>query len=233
MTAKKGALKKGASLPGEVTGKINGFPIRRVRVRDLQPAGYNPRKISKTALSALKTSVETFGLTQPAVWNKRFQRLVGGHQRIKGLDPNAYTEVVEVDLDEEREKALNLALNNPHAAGEWTGDLGELLRELDEALPDLSLELAFGDLLQDVPGAGDVDELLEEVEEHEPGKPRETTPEGEGPDEGPRSSLRQIVLVYSPEDHKAVEALLKRVSKTQGLDNNSAAVLWALQQVVK
>jgi DNA modification methylase len=56
------------------------------------------------------------------------------------------TQVVVVDLDETDEKALNLALNNPAIAGEFTPAVHELLAELRAAAPELHELLRFGDL---------------------------------------------------------------------------------------
>jgi ParB-like chromosome segregation protein Spo0J len=82
----------------------------------------------------LKKSVLEFGFVDPLVWNERTGRLVGGHQRLKVLKELGYkeVEVSVVDLPEEKEKALNVALNK--IQGEWDEEkLGELLKELKES----------------------------------------------------------------------------------------------------
>jgi hypothetical protein len=56
-----------------------------MQVKDLKPAGYNPRKISKEKLAALKKSLEEFGDLSGIVYNSRTRTLIGGHQRIKNL----------------------------------------------------------------------------------------------------------------------------------------------------
>jgi len=139
------------TLPGEIVGEMNGFPVRRVQVGALTGADYNPRRISDTAFQGLQRSTEKFGLVQPAVWNKRTQNLVGGHQRLKTQDPDDYTDVVEVDLSEVEEKALNLALNSRHISGEFTSGLGDILAELEVEIPDLATELHLGELYLDLP----------------------------------------------------------------------------------
>ena len=50
---------------------------------------------------------------EPIIWNKTTGNVVGGHQRLKVLTALGYKEIdcVVVDLDEQREKALNVALN--------------------------------------------------------------------------------------------------------------------------
>lgn len=150
------------SLPGEVVGTINGFPIRRVRAKDLRGAKHNPRAISRRAMKGLKGSVSRFGMTQPIVWNKRSQQIVGGHQRSKTLKPDEMTDVVEVDLNEEDELALCLALNNPHAQGEWTTDLSDILDKFDNT--QLGLDLNLTDLRVNVP---DLSGLIDDLEPDE------------------------------------------------------------------
>ena len=59
--------------------------IQTMRVDELQPADYNPREISPSALDGLRHSVERFGLVDPIVFNVRTQTVVGGHQRLKVL----------------------------------------------------------------------------------------------------------------------------------------------------
>ena len=137
---------------------------------ELVPADYNPRKIDDHQLDALKRSLDRWGLVEPVVMNKRTGRIVGGHQRVKAALALAVPEVptVWVDIDEEGEKALNIALNQ--ISGEWEEDkLAALLDELEakgqsleelgfkqDRLDDLLAELRQGPELQ-----GDLDEVPE------------------------------------------------------------------------
>lgn len=128
------------------------WPVKRIPVKRLVPADYNPRTISPAALEGLRKSLEKWGLVQPIVWNKRSKRVVGGHQRLKLLAAAGIAEIecVVVDLNEADEKALNIELNNPHTQGEWTADLDGLLKELSGELdPDLLNALSFDKLLQE------------------------------------------------------------------------------------
>jgi len=108
-------------------------------VADLVPADYNPRSISPEALAGLEASIRRWGLVQPIIVNERTGNVVGGHQRLKVLEAEGVeeTDVVVVDLDAAEEKALNVALNAPQIAGEFTDDLGPLLDEVEAELPDL------------------------------------------------------------------------------------------------
>ena len=103
-------------------------------------APYNPRQISDHDLMALGRSMTTFGVVEPIVVNRRTNRIVGGHQRVKAAEGAGVEQlpVVHVDLDEAAEMQLNVALNRIH--GEFDVDkLGDLLKELNLAGADLDL----------------------------------------------------------------------------------------------
>lgn len=116
--------------------------IEKKKTVDLLPAEYNPRKDLKPGdaeYEKLKRSVEQFGYVEPVIWNKTTGRVVGGHQRLKVLIDMGYTEVdcVVVELNEEKEKALNIALNK--ISGEWDKDkLALLITDLQGAYFDVS-----------------------------------------------------------------------------------------------
>ena len=117
--------------------------IRKVSVERLQPAKYNPRKDLKPGdaeFEKLKRSVEEFGYVEPIIWNERTGVVVGGHQRLKVLMHLGYTEVdcVVLDIDEQKEKALNVALNK--ISGDWDMPLlTALLQDLNSGGYDATL----------------------------------------------------------------------------------------------
>lgn len=117
--------------------------IEKKQATELLPADYNPRKDLKpgdTEYEKLKRSLEQFGYVEPVIWNKTTGRVVGGHQRLKVLIDLGITEIdcVVVELDEEREKALNVALNK--ISGDWDKDkLALLISDLQGADFDVSL----------------------------------------------------------------------------------------------
>jgi DNA modification methylase len=105
--------------------------IKQVPIRKLKAAAYNPRKITRGQLDALKRSLEEYGAVEPAVVNKD-DEIIGGHQRVKGAGELGWETYpcVYVALSPAKAKALNLALNR--ISGEWdTPKLEELLAELD------------------------------------------------------------------------------------------------------
>lgn len=92
---------------------------------ELFEPGYNPRKISDIDFQALKQSLLNFGSVQPAVVNinkKRYNYIIGGHQRIRAASEIGWQvyPCIEVDLDIDREKELNIRLNR---GGEFDFDL--------------------------------------------------------------------------------------------------------------
>ena len=117
--------------------------IQKKNTAELLPAEYNPRKDLKPGdaeYEKLKRSIEQFGYVEPVIWNKVTSRVVGGHQRLKVLLDMGMTEVdcVVVELDDEKEKALNIALNK--ISGEWDKDkLALLIADLQGADFDVSL----------------------------------------------------------------------------------------------
>ena len=117
--------------------------IEKKNVKDLLPADYNPRKDLKPGdpeYEKLKRSIEQFGYVEPVIWNEKTGRVVGGHQRLKVLTDMGITEVdvVVVDMDSEKEKALNIALNK--ISGEWdTEKLALVIADLQGTDFDVSL----------------------------------------------------------------------------------------------
>ena len=117
--------------------------IEKKNVKDLLPADYNPRKDLKPGdkeYEKLKRSIEQFGYVEPVIWNQTTGRVVGGHQRLKVLIDMGISEVecVIVEMDEEKEKALNVALNK--ISGEWDNEkLALLISDLQGSDFDVSL----------------------------------------------------------------------------------------------
>lgn len=94
-------------------------------VADLIPANYNPREITKKQYAEIKESIDKFGLVDPLIVNIHPDRkniLVGGHQRLQVIKDMGSKTVpcVEVNLNEEKEKELNVRLNKNQ--GQWNFD---------------------------------------------------------------------------------------------------------------
>ena len=117
--------------------------IQTLPVTKLAPAEYNPRKDLKPGdpeYEKLKRSLAEFGYVEPVIWNKTTGHVVGGHQRLKVLIDTGVAEVecVVVEMSEEKEKALNVALNK--ISGDWDKEkLSLLIADLQGADFDVSL----------------------------------------------------------------------------------------------
>lgn len=133
--------------------------IETIKITDLKPAEYNPRRISDEDYQKLKNSISTFGLVDPIIVNLKNMHIVGGHQRYDVLldehmlDNDFLAELPMVRLgdvgfvftdtelsirDDDHEKALNLALNK--ISGEWDElKLQPLLEELKLSPIDIRL----------------------------------------------------------------------------------------------
>lgn len=150
--------------------------IKRIKLADVKPAAYNPRRQLKPGekeYEALKASISRWSLVEPLVVNLRTGHIVGGHQRLAVLQHLGYTsaEVSVVDLDEKEEKLLNVALNK--IKGQWDySRLEEIFQEyeLEEAKvtgftgQEIALILAKNDDVED-PAAWQDDEEDEEDED--------------------------------------------------------------------
>ncbi|MBX7104608.1 MAG: ParB N-terminal domain-containing protein [Gemmataceae bacterium] len=116
--------------------------LRTLPVADLVPAPYNPRQpLAPEVRSRLERSLREFGLVEPLIWNASTGHIVGGHARLEILKSLGVESVPVsvVYLSAERERALNVVLNNREAQGRFdTEKLAELLTELEE-LPELEL----------------------------------------------------------------------------------------------
>lgn len=147
------------------------------KITQLTPAKYNPREISDKALAGLTTSLQKFGDIAGIVFNTRTGHLVTGHQRVKSLTEaygdlpikNAAIETPDgevfrvrlVDWDLKKEKAALVAANAATIQGEFTSELGPLLKGIKLDMPDVFDALDLSTLWDLIQLEGD-DELTEE-----------------------------------------------------------------------
>jgi len=143
------------TLPGAVS-RFQRFVAETIPRSRITNAPFNPRKIDDYAKKKLRESLKSFGLAETLVWNKTSGHLVGGHQRLEQLDKLEGNQdyaltVAVVELDEFRERELNVLLNNRNVGGDWDVDaLAELLKfegvnYQDAGFDRIDLELMFDD----------------------------------------------------------------------------------------
>ncbi|MCD8098043.1 MAG: site-specific DNA-methyltransferase [Lachnospiraceae bacterium] len=139
--------------------KMDKLNIRTMKLADLNPAKYNPRKELKpgdSEFEKLKNSIQNFGYVELIVVNEANDNtVISGHQRLSVLKHLGETEAecVIVNMNEADEKALNIAMNK--VSGEWdTVKLADLLDDLKSL--DYDLEFTGFD-------AAEIDDLFSNV----------------------------------------------------------------------
>lgn len=134
--------------------------IQKIKIENLKPADYNPRKDLKPEdeeYQRIKKSILNYGCIIPLVVNKDMT-VIAGHQRIKILKELGYKEIecVIVDYDKNREKGCNIVLNNENVAGEWDN------KKLEQIIAELKSEDNF-----DIETTGfsfdEVDDILKNI----------------------------------------------------------------------
>ena len=116
------------------------YKIVHKKIKDLVPYADNPRVISEEAKTGLAESIRSFGLVDPIVVNKTTGRVVGGHQRLRELAESGVeeTDVLEGELSEKDEIALNIALNSKFIQGEFEKSAIKILDRVHEQLEEVS-----------------------------------------------------------------------------------------------
>ncbi|MGV9183994.1 DNA methyltransferase [Arcanobacterium canis] len=134
--------------------------MKPMPISELTPADYNPRKDLQPGdaeYEKLKRSLTEFGYVEPVIWNSTTGHIVVGHQRLKVLKDlgHEHVDVIVVELDSTREKALNIAMNK--ISGEWDNDkLALLIADLDAS--DFDAELTGFDEAEIAQLIGSLDE---------------------------------------------------------------------------
>ncbi|CDI50097.1 DNA methylase N-4/N-6 [Clostridium tetani 12124569] len=116
-------------------GGIRKMEFKKLKISDLVPAAYNPRKKLKSGdkeFEKIKSSINEFGYVEPIIVNSDMT-IIGGHQRVSVLKTLGYEDIdcIVIDIDKTKEKALNIALNK--ITGEWNKELlADLIKDLQE-----------------------------------------------------------------------------------------------------
>lgn len=114
-----------------------------IEIKKLKLAYYNPREMPEKEYESLKKSMKEFGCVEPVVMNTHKGRegiVVGGNMRARAATELGWKTIpyTKVDLPEDKEKLLNLALNR--IKGEWDETkLAELVYNLSHIDADLNL----------------------------------------------------------------------------------------------
>lgn len=141
-------------------------------MEELIPADYNPRidlQPHDPEYQRLKKAIDEFDYIEPIVWNERTGRIVGGHQRIKILKEKGLSEidVSVVNLPDEKEKALNLALNKTGGDFDYPR-LKDLLEELDTGAFDIEITGFGEDEIEELMNQFFKDDDIQEEDDFDP-----------------------------------------------------------------
>lgn len=151
-----------------------------MRLADIIPAEYNPRvTLTETDFEykALKASIDEFGLVVPLIVNVKTGNLVSGHQRLNVMLKNGVeeTEVVTVNMEEEQEKALCIAMNK--VGGQWDyGILADIMEELRNSELDTTVTGFSSNEIAEL--LGELQDTAEDMPEVESVDKKEDTEEG-------------------------------------------------------
>lgn len=207
-----------------------------MKITDIKPAPYNPRKISDRQLQMLAKAMSEFGDLSGIVFNRLTGNLVGGHQRLKGIPKNSVikkkdlkektkTGTVaegtifvdgenwnyrEVEWDITKEKLANLAANKH--GGDWDEDkLKEIMAELrNEGGTDIDLSgfnsMEIDEMLADCPSIGDNEKIHLNEELEDKSK-----------------TLREykkthILISFDPNIYSEIKNHISEISKIEGVE---------------
>lgn len=162
--------------------------FKKINLVDLNPATYNPRKISETAFEELRDSIDKFGFVDPIIVNLKNNIIIGGHQRYDVLMDKYMKKEIgnelymlelgdvgwcfpenELSISDEDEMDLCVKLNIK--SGEWDNEkLKQLFDELSVKGFDVNLT-GFSDDEINVTSSfmtdDEIDDLFDDEDEEE------------------------------------------------------------------
>ena len=121
-----------------------------INITDINPADYNPRKISSEDYEKLTQSIKTYGLVDPIIINLNDNTVIGGHQR--------YDVLMDMYMDNEIDKELSLLK---------LGDIGWVFTDDQLNVKDDNYEMALNLSLNKISGEWDDDKLAVVLEDLE------------------------------------------------------------------
>jgi DNA modification methylase len=150
---------------------VAGLVVKRVPIGSLHADPGNVNKHPERNLEAIRKSIETFGQVEPLVVQAGTGRVIGGNGRLEVFKRAGFTEVdiVEIELTDQKARALGVALNRTAALAEMDEDaLAQLLKSLPT---DLQVAAGFD--------ASEIETLLQSIGELEVQEPEVPAPPDE------------------------------------------------------
>jgi ParB-like chromosome segregation protein Spo0J len=219
--------------------------IERVAIASLVPDPENPRLHDAKNREAIRVSLSEFGQVVPIVVRRENRQIVGGNERVSVMQEMGYADVdvVFVDFDEPKSRALSFALNRTGELGDWDLDiLAHFAAEDPSALVGFSdsdlTELLSGYL--EPLGAGDspappARSAIESATQGatssvQLGTLQQGNPAHNSTPDYLASSTKKFEFYVEQRDYEQVRAQLDLVRKREGLASNSDAVLLLLRR---
>lgn len=159
------ATSSAASAPAPVAWRNRIVGNASVAPATLSAHDKNWRKHPAAQVAALRGAISELGFIRSVTVNKRTDRIIDGHARLKlAIETKQPTIPVEyVDLSPEEERLALATLDSISAMAETDRTL------LDDLLSDLSVQDAgLRSMLEDLHAGDDVDEIAAELEGEEP-----------------------------------------------------------------
>jgi hypothetical protein len=207
----------------------------------IKPAPYNARSMNKKTKERLKVSMQEFGDISGITINSRTGHILAGNHRWKQLEDtygnlelkhikddmydickkNAgsvgyHARVVDWPLA--KEKQANIVANASVVQGDFTSEIQEQLKEIDDELESALMDdLGLYDMMLEVPENED-DKDLDMDESQTDLKRRKTIEDLQDEDEPSASPVKEIissVKITAPAEHKEeiLEIVMKALSK--------------------
>ncbi len=130
--------------------------VEIVDIESLIPDPQNARKHDAKNLAAIRGSIKQFEMVEPLIVRRSNNVVIGGNGRLAALKEMGHTTapVHYVDFDDQKARALSLALNRTAELAEWDVDV---LNSTLDALLNEGFEIEdIGFDADDLPGMGKV-----------------------------------------------------------------------------
>jgi len=167
---------------------------------------YNPRDLPKYRFDALVRSISRHGFVEPVIVNRRTDRMVGGHQRVKAARDLGMMvlPVIWVDLDE------NLSLNRI-GDDAWNQEmLGEMLADLRKRGADLTAT-GFS--------KSEADKYIEDLRERMKG-----IDTGYSSEDSKFKNLEELRMLVPQGTRDRIIKWLERIAEENGIEEQGMAV---------
>lgn len=70
--------------------------LEKIKLTDIIPADYNPRRMGQSEYTKLSNSIKEFGVVDPIIINLKNNHIIGGHQRFEVLLDKFMEEIISL-----------------------------------------------------------------------------------------------------------------------------------------